>query len=145
MYIFLLKTYLYIIAMHYVCVIAKFVEFNLIWIGYNLYEYNPLILSLSMMEFPTFESWGRGPIYKKVFPLKVKIGLDLDFGLWPRFWVFQSDFTLDYFDFYLFDFDFDLEVSRAWAEHWLGIRLELWPDANLRVVFWRLNFESMQA
>jgi len=49
---------------------------------YNLYEYNdPLILSLLRMDFPTIESRGWEVIYRKAFPMKVKIGLDLGFEL----------------------------------------------------------------
>ena len=97
----------------------------------------------TIIWFFLFQGWnfqplnhgGRGPIYGKAFPLKVKIDLNLGFGLWPRFWPFQLGFTLDYFDFNLFDFDFDLEISWPCTKHWLGSRLELWLDVDLRVDF----------
>jgi len=129
------------------------------WIGYNLYKYkDPLILSCFRMDFPTIESRGVGPIYRKLSPslLKVKMGLDLGFGPWPGFWTFQSGLTLDCFRLTLtwespgLGQSIDLEVTSSFDQTltwesfdvWLGSRFRplpltltwFWPRLDLNVV-----------
>jgi len=78
---------------------------------------------------------GRGPIYRKASLLKVKAGFDLGFGLSPRFWAFLIRLYPRLLWLLFIWLWLWLGVFRPCTEHWLGSRLKLWPDIDLRVDF----------
>ena len=97
--------------------------------------------------FQPLKQRGWGPIYREIPPPKSRQGLDLGYGLWPRFWAFQSGLILGYLTFICLTLtlessglepSIDLKVASSsnrtltWESSlmfdlWVDVDFDLWP------------------